>query len=165
MLGRAYEPPKVVATSVLATALPTSRSTRTMAPSTPPAGPLTVPTMLASPGPSASRVLDVVVGFRVVDVVVGREVVAGAAVVVGVVVVWATPVVSGPAEGLPSLQAAASSASRTAARRRTLRAPAAGPRPGPARSRRPTPRQPPPAARRPGARRPGRRWRRGRART
>src|SRR5687768_6240976 len=122
MLGRAYEPPAVVATSVLATALPTSRSTRTMAPSTPPAGPLTVPTMLASPGPRASRVLEVVVGFTVVDVVVGREVVEGAAVVVGVVVVSATTVVSGAADGSPSLQAAASNASRTTASRRTLRA-------------------------------------------
>jgi hypothetical protein len=92
----------------VATVLPTSRSIRTVAPSTGPAGPLTVPTRLASPGPRET-VVEVVVRGTVDTVVVGRLVVE--VVAATVVVVSSTTVVAGAAAGPPPpLQAAATRA-------------------------------------------------------
>src|SRR4051794_41118255 len=95
---------------MVATFFPTTRSMCTVAPSTGPAGPVTVPTRLASPGPKPRRVVWVVVGFAVLDVVVARTVVT----VVGgtVVVVSGAAVGAGPAPDLePLLQPLASRAS------------------------------------------------------
>src|SRR5436305_5162907 len=88
--GSCQDPPPVVVTSWKATDLPTRRSTWTVAPSTGPCGPDTVPPREASPGPTLratvvvvrATVLLVVVGFTV-DVVVGGNVVSVAGVVGG----------------------------------------------------------------------------------
>src|SRR4051812_10324289 len=147
-----HDPPPVVVTSWVAMAFPTSRSMRTVAPSTGPAGPLTVPPMVASPGPTPSIVVTVVVGLSVVEVVVARTVVG---VVVGGRVVSAGAVVGAavsPPEPLHAPARTASRTPRTRTRRGTVRAPGGGPRPDRATTRRPIRRPRPPAPRRPAGR-------------